>query len=563
MKKYLFIIAATCVALACSKENIQNDATPENEQSAKGNISFVVDVESISDSKATISASDNFAWEDSDRAAVYTSEGTKVVLTPSGISGGVATFTGDVPSGQNVAEGAIVVYPADFLTAANTVTFPAAYDDATETKGQGTVLAAKVASDRKLTFKYLAATLKATITDVPSIASSITVTSTQTLTGAHTIAFTGSTPTLSTSSTAKEITFSSPANGNNELIIPVPTTGVSQTFTYNVNYGSNVLFSKSTTKTLARNAYLSLKDVTINPSVYLIADFTDWTYSTSKLMEGSGTSRTATQLARENEYYRYLVDFGSAQVDMGPASNGSTSKNEVFTGATNASKIDSYGMYDFSFNYVTANNQVTASATPVNIYLTGTFQTPTDWQLNNDTPITMLNSDEGMLVKQLASGTEYKAYTNAFWKAAIPSADGSSKLYIGDTHYYVIISDAKDRTLENYYTKDSDYYSSVCLPGSFNSWNESASMTRLDANAPVWFYDVEADGSAFTFKFLVGGSWWNGWAPNYCGNSITHTTVDDGNGGLNNKITCGAGTYRIIAAQHNDGLHWFIFKKTR
>lgn len=548
------MIVVACVALACSKDNIQNDATPDNVQDAKGNISFVVDVESISDSKATISASDNFTWEDSDCAAVYTSEGSKVVLTPSGISGGVATFTGDVPSGETVVEGAIVVYPAAFLTAANTVTFPATY----ATNGQGTVLAAKVASGRKLTFKYLAATLKATITDVPSIATSITVTSTQTLTGEHTIDFSGSTPTLSTSSTAKEITFSSPANGNNELIIPVPKTGASQTFTYKVNYSSNVLFTKSTTKTLARNAYLSLKDVTINPSVYLIADFTDWTYSTSKLMEGSGTSRTATQLARENEYYRYLVDFGSVQVDMGPASNGSTSKNEVFTGAMNASKIDSYGMYDFSFDYVTANNQVTESATPVNIYLTGTFQTPTEWQLNNDTPITMLNNDEGILVKQLTGGTEYKAYTNAFWNAAIPSADGSSKLYIGDTHYYVIISDAKDRTLENYYTKDSGYFSSVFIPGSFNSWNTSASMTRLDANAPVWYYDVDLDGSAFTFKFYVNDEWWNGWAPNYCGNGITHTLDND-----NNKITCGVGTYRIIAAQHNDGLHWFIFKKTR
>ena len=86
MKKYLFIIAATCVALACSKENIQNDATPENEQtgvSVEGDmISFVVDVESTSDVKATISSNTNFTWESTDRAAVYTSDGLyKVELT--------------------------------------------------------------------------------------------------------------------------------------------------------------------------------------------------------------------------------------------------------------------------------------------------------------------------------------------------------------------------------------------------------------------------------------------------------------------------------------------------
>ena len=144
MKKYLFMIATVSIVLACAKENIQNDATPEKAQDAKGNISFVVDVESASDVKATISASDNFTWEASDRAAVFTSEGHKVVLTPSDISGGVATFTGEVTSGETVPEGAIVVYPADFLTAANTVTFPAEYTS----NGQGTVLAAKVASGR-------------------------------------------------------------------------------------------------------------------------------------------------------------------------------------------------------------------------------------------------------------------------------------------------------------------------------------------------------------------------------------------------------------------------------
>lgn len=567
MKKYLFLIAATCALLSCAKEGFQESTAPDyvlSDNGANGKIiSFSVEVEPSSETKATISSSTNFTWGASDRAAVYTSDGTtKVELTPSEIEGGKATFTGEVPSGKTVDEGAIVVYPASFLTGPSSITFPDSYDDAAETKGQGTVLAAKVASGKNLSFKYLAATLRASITDVPSIATSITVTSTQTLTGVHTIDFTGSTPSLSPSSTAKVITFSSPANGNNVLIIPVPKTGVEQEFTYNVNYSSGVLFTKSTSKTLARNTYLSMTPLTINPDVYLIADFTDWSYASSKLMGESGTTRSATLLARENEYYRYLVDYGSVKIDMGPTSNGSTSKDEVLTNVTNASKMDAYGMYDFSFDYVTANNKVTASASPITIFLTGTFQSPTSWQLNNDTPMSMLNNDEGVLVKQFTNGTEYKAYTNAFWRAAIPSSDESSKIIIGDTHYYLIISDAKDRTLENYYTKDSGFFSSVCIPGSFNDWDTTAEMKRLDENAPVWYYDVVSDGSDFTFKFFVTGSWWNGWAPDYCGNNITHTT----DGSVNNKISGTAGTYRIIAAQHyndnNDGLYWAIFKKT-
>lgn len=372
MKKYLFMIAATCVVLACAKENIQNDATPDNVQDAKGNISFVVDVESVSDVKATISSNTNFTWETSDRAAVYTSEGTKVELTPDNISGGVATFTGNVPSGETVAEGAIVVYPASFLTASNKVTFPAEYTS----NGQGTVLAAKVASGRKLTFKYLAATLKATITDVPSIATTIRVTSTETLTGEHTINFTGDTPALSTSSTAKTITFSSLAKGNTILVVPVPTVGT-QTFTYDVNYSSSVLFTKSTTKTFARNSYMSMASLTINPSVYLIGDMTTgWSTEERTSWRFSNSAPYTTTLQTiGNQYFRIGVVYPTdVYVEMGSVGSDLTTATGTLQLSTDkAVRLSTTkGKYTIQYDNTTAGYSISKVTDDFYPYIIGT-----------------------------------------------------------------------------------------------------------------------------------------------------------------------------------------------
>lgn len=385
MKKYLLMIVAASALLACAKEMAQNELTPVSgdiEGLAEGTpISFTVEVEAASETKATISSNTNFTWEETDRAAVYASDGTtKIELTPTDISGGTATFTGSVPSGKTVAEGAIVVYPASFLTGPSTVTFPDTYADEGATKGQGTVLAAKVASGRKLNFKYLAATMKAAITDVPSVATSITVESTAVLTGAHTIDFSGTTPSLSTSSTAKAITFSSPSNGNNVLVVPVPTTG-SQTFTYKVKYSSSDLFTKSTTQTMARNTYMSMADVAINPTVYLYSHMTGWEGTDAAPMTYTNGVASLKLSTIGNQYFRVKVAYpgGQAYV-MGPTT-------DIEDGSSNGSFVDitdveskkavristSAGVYTLSFNVTDNTYSISDSGETFHLYIRGEF----------------------------------------------------------------------------------------------------------------------------------------------------------------------------------------------
>lgn len=546
MKKYLLMIAAASVLFACAKENIQDDATPGNGQYAEGNISFVVDVESASDVKATISSSDNFAWEDSDRAAVYTSEGTKVVLTPSGISGGVATFTGDVPSGETVAEGAIVVYPAAFLTGPSTVTFPDSYT----TNGQGTVLAAKVASDRKLNFKYLAATMKATITDVPSIATSITVTSTAVLTGAYSIDFSGDTPAISTSSSAKTITFTSPSEGNNVLVVPIPTTGSAQTITYSVKYNESDLFIKSTNKTLNRNTYMSMAALTIEPSVYLVSDMTSWADGEKVEMSLTGTNASFTINAIGGKHWRPIVVYptgfwafyGFTGSDSSLTSGTFNDVTSIPDGKMSALVNASAGNYTLSFNYVTGVYSSSSTGT-IGDFVIG------DSSFGNRQNMNKLTSTLAYNVRQWGNGggTLYAYYNNDY------AASQGGYYYVSSENYYLWVYNFSTNTLTATWF---DYNSAkswgvVNLYGSFDSWKSIDSGGGLPftniTGTPAWFLDVDWDSeTTFRFNGLSITSMPYDDARGYLSSYIPTVTKIDNDGYGNTNFKVAAGKYTIV-----------------
>ena len=556
MKKYLFMIAATCVVLACSKENIQSDATPDNEQSGvsiEGNkISFVVDVESTSDVKATISSNTNFTWGSTDRAAVYTSDGSyKVELTPTEIDGCKAEFIGTVPSGKTVADGAIVVYPADFLTAANTVTFPAAYDDATETKGRGTVLAAKVASGRKLTFKYLAATLKATITDVPSIATSITVESTAVLTGAYDIIFSEGTPSLSSpSSTAQKITFNSPSAGNNILVVPVPATGSSQTITYSVKYNESNLFTKNTTKTLNRNTYMSMADLTIAPSVYLVSDMTSWTDGEKVPMILSGTDASFTINAVAGKHWRpivvyptgFWVFYGFTGSDSSETSGTFNDITAVDSGKMSALVNASAGNYTLNFNYVTGAYSSTSTGTIAGFQIG-------DASHGNLQNMTKLTSTLAYNVRQWGNdgGTLYAYYNNDY------AASQGGNYFVSSENYYLWVYNFSTNTLTATWF---DYNSAkswgvVNLYGSFDSWKSIGSGGGLPftniTGTPAWFLDVDWDSeTTFRFNGLSITSMPYDDASKYLSSYMPTVTKIDNDGYGNTNFQVAAGKYTII-----------------
>ncbi len=524
------MIAAVSIVLACAKENIQNGATPDNKQtgvSVDGDkISFVVDVESTSDVKATISSSDNFTWEESDRAAVYTSDGlNKVELTPTEIVGGKAIFTGSVPSGKTIAEGAIVVYPARFLSAYNKVTFPTTYTEETETKGQGTVLAAKVTSEKTLRFKYLAATIKATITDVPSIATAITVESTQVLTGDHIINFDGVTPSLTPSSEAKTVTFSSPAKGNNTLVIPVPKTGIAQTFTYSVKHSSDVLFTQETKKTLSRNTYISMRPLTINPTVYLKSSMTDWSTDlntkaswAAMRQEGLVYSISLNALGDATydnlkECYKVYVEYPTGVlVQMGPGTNDSVdTENDYSVSSTNANRIPTYGTYSFSYNNTTGKMSTNMISTRFPLYVTTSSWASGSRVFNSDHELTWLN--DHWAFKILETNGDFKLYYNDYGS----SEHGGSGNYIkssesklgtmGDHKCYLLLVNAYTKYYFLTYLGETGSESrAVKIKGPFASW-DGVAMTNI-AHKAFGYHFTSSQTDGCYFRFNVGGYEW-------------------------------------------------------
>ena len=556
MKKYLFIFAAVSVLFSCAKENPQNDLTAGNEQGGSEisgtPISFTVEVEKSDDVKATISSNTNFTWETSDRVAVYASDGKKYVLAPYGeISGGNATFRGEVPSGVTIPENAIVVYPASFLTEESTVTFPDSYD-LDEANGQGTVLAAKVAAGGKLNFKYLAATMKASITDVPSIATAITVSSNAVLTGAHSINFSGSTPTMSTSSSAKTITFSSPSAGNNVLVVPVPTTGSAQTITYSVKYNESNLFAKTTTKTLSRNTYMSMTALTIGPSVYLVSDMTSWADGEKVAMSLTGTNASFTINAIGGKHWRPIVVYptgfwvfygftGSDSNDTSGTFNDITSFPD---GRMSALVNASAGNYTLSFNYVTGAYSSASTGT-----ISG-FQIG-DNSHGNLQNMTKLSSTLAYNVRQWGNGGGGKLY--AYYNNDYAASQGGN-YYVGSENYYLWVYNFSTNTLvaswfDNNTAGSWDF---VKLKSSDDGWVEH-NMTRIGAS-PAWYINV--DWSSETQFGFVGQGKDKSWGPDWQGNANDPVTDNISSycpsvTKVDSNYKVGKGKYTIIFYENN------------
>lgn len=561
MKKFLFIIAAAAAVLACDKaitvEDPINEPVISNEQvvPAAQQIAFTATLEGAT--KATLSAADDFSWETTDRAAVYSNEGEIVVLTPSAISGATATFTGTLTSGTDfIPEGAIVVYPAERLTASGKVTFPATYDQFNETQA-GPTLAAKVAS-KTLAFKYLAGTIKFTINNVPKIVTSTVINvrsaaddADVVCTGTYDIDFSGDTPALTNAaSTGSTVTIGNGSYGNGTITLPLPTNGA-QMVKLAVKYVDDVLFAKSvtlsSTHAVTRNFFAAMPALTINPTVYLISDFTHWTYSEpAEVLSGSGRLRTSTLTASTtNKYYRYLVDYGTVQVDMGPDADGSTSLDEDYTPNTNAAKLSDYGVYTFSFDFVSGANNVSALVTVPQIYLTGSFQTPSAWVLDEGTPLEMVNETEGYKVMHMDAASTVKAYTNCFWSTAFPG----SNVYLGDENYYLFAANGEAGTLTAVYLNNAPTATAVTLNGTINSWAGEA-MTQV-AGTPAWYIDVDWSGETYVdFKFVVDGTWKDATDPAF---SSVATTIESGN------IRVPGGEYRIFVGDDTAWAGWALF----
>ena len=367
MKKTWILLAISIAALASCAKMQNPDPVGDEETVATKTVTFAATVEQ-DDSKATISSSSNFTWQSSDRVAVVTAKGNKVTLRPTDIDGGSATFTATIDADDSIADGAVVVFPASFMNASGQIVLPDSYEEISEAVGP--YLAAEVQANRSsLAFKYFAGAMRIHITDLPAYTTSIVVNTRNKednadviSTGTFSIAFSDGVPSLSGVSTGNTITLNNEyAKGSQTLVLPIPTAG-EQKLTFSFKKDSDVLRQISTTKTFARNTFLSMADLTLVSGVYLMSDWTNWNEDETGAMEaGSGFNYTASHTydpATEGEaHFRYYVKFGDHYVPFGPNSNTNVvSSGNIYNWGINNSNYASLtqaGEYSFTYNSTT------------------------------------------------------------------------------------------------------------------------------------------------------------------------------------------------------------------
>lgn len=516
MKKFFGILIFTAVVLSCSKENVESQDQPEITSNGR-QVCFTVTVEGVDDTRATISSSTNFTWESTDRAAVFSHSGEKVELVPSSISGGSATFTGTLTSDSDyIDEGALVVYPAARLTgtgAAPTVTFPAEYSSASET--QGPVLAAKVVSGGPLAFKYLAGTLKITITDVPSVATKFYVNTRNAdnsgdvvCTGIFSVDFSGDTPSLTSgASTGQNITITNTASGSTSLYIPLPTAGEQKVYldvkTTKISESEN-LFSKgvslTSTKAVARNSFISMPALTINPSVYMISDMTSWEHGSKVEMTKVGNTASITMNAIANRHWRpivvyptgYWVFYGFTGSDNEAASGTFNNVTSTSEGSRKSAIVYSTaGNYTLSFNYVTGAYSAASNGT------TSAFYTGTNTYTSTQ-EMKKLSNTLAFDVRQWGAESTLYAYYNG------RSASRGGEYYVASQNYYLwVYNFSTNRLTATWFdTNTGKTYGDVNLEGSFNSWG-STGLTNI-SGTPAWYINVDWDEKTY-FRFKGQG----------------------------------------------------------
>lgn len=542
MKKLFICLSALAItAVGCNKADIETTKT-ETPDVQKGNVVYLsANLPAFVDTKASVDADGTFAWEDKDVISVLCKEdgGSSFHYIDFKYDASTDKFACDLSNAyyldkdKNPVYGSFTVataaevasqsIPFAYYPAQMVVTTNVNYDKI----GKLFKMEGSLANDGSINFVHKSSLLKLDYANVPSIANYVKVRN---------------------GSSENVIVRLNGATGSVNTMVPVTPTGSSQTISIELCMeNGTVLLTKNKTANVAAGTLYKAPAITINPDVYLISDLTSWTYGEALKMAGTGATRTATLVGNLNKYYRYLVDFGTVQVNMGPATNESESLNETFvidSDANKASKLTAYGAYDFSFDFVTAKNIVSASATSPQIYLTGSFQTPTAWALNNDTPMTMVNDREGYLVMNVAAGSTFKAYTNPYWKSAFPA----DNVVLSAANYYLLVADAAAGTLQGVYANATESTAtSMTLKGSFDGWSGGLAMTQIEST-PFWYIDVNWDINV-EFKFVKPGDSGDVWMAYGDGSYATYSSSQGWNNG---NISVSGGKYRIIASE-NDG----------
>ena len=608
MKKVFMIISLGIVAISCAKENNVSEEPQQGIEKKGREVSFIVSVEGRSDTRSTISASDNFTWESTDRAAVYTNQNDTIHLKPTQITGDGATFVGTLKDDSDfIPEGAVVVYPAARLKGSKdtpAVEFPSQYDNPSKT--QGPTLAAVVTSDKTLLFYYLAGTVKVSISDLPSIATSVKVntvdpdnqTNPVICTGTYPLVVVENTPSLDSdnaSNTGNQITINSPSSDH--MYIPLPTEG-SQRLYLDVMYNSTSIHYEQLTFTtvgegdnvikknggnVTRNMFASMPAISINPDVYLVSDFGGSEAST-KLTSKTGTTYSSNSYNLLNpgvngKTFRFNVVYTKQDPDITvqygySSTTDGSSGGTLSVGQTNKARLYKGGRYSVAFNYVDGTYTTTKSA---GMYVIGTDNY---WAFDN-------NNDNGQAMTSLAGGiyvwqgepgnTGIKFYEAGLtsWTSGTYGSNGegdgktdisvtsdaaTTLLFrnIGSEYWAANWSEnsASTRTRKAYkiITGNSDC-SSVKLLGVGGDWSTGITLTQLYGKH-IWGKEGVSVASNSQVKFLIGSTYAGSYGSSDGSVDLSTFNMYGLQGGANGKnFSLPAGTYDI----YFDDEDWYCY----
>lgn len=390
MKKSFYILASALVLFACQKQEvINNEEVTPNPTEEENIFSLCV---SMPETRTNIAGADDVQFEKDETLAII-ADGDNIVTLTAQSTGRAVTFQGNIGA-NTISDGATIVYPASFLNASKKVVYPASGGPSHVVPMAGTVVKTEgeaSATTANATLKHIGGIVKVAIADMPSIATAFTFSaknngSAVAITGTYDLSFNSDgEPELSNASSTGTLVSFSVTGGENEFYVPIPDQECDE-LTVNVMEGANTLFTKTSTRGEStfgeRASFLGLKEVSINPTVYLYSHMTGWEGTNDAPMTYSSGAASLKLSTIGGQYFRVKVAFPTGvEKIFGPSTADVTDKTSgTFSDITSAEskkavKIsDGAGVYTLSFD-ITDNSWSIKEATgeSFHLYIRGEF----------------------------------------------------------------------------------------------------------------------------------------------------------------------------------------------
>lgn len=408
MKSKLFLTGLAIVALTMA--GCQQDELVDS-PALKGNTSIKASMEGVT-TRSAVADNGTFSWVAGDQISVYTSKGTFKTFETTGEGSGNVTFTGNLESGETLAETGYAVYPAGSHTYSSstlTVNLPTTYDYTNAyTPNTNAIMVAEMNSDN-LEFKHVGGVLRFTISNLPKDAAQFVFTANTPITGKFTVttdetdAYIATPATDDAASYGKTVTIKFPAvtadpssEESMTFYVPLPT-GTYNGFTVSIQKADNTELGKLTATAIN---VLNRADL----GQFKVFDCaTDMKIAAS--ME-EVTSAFSNPTTADNEAPEVSVTIPST---VSNSSEATITLDEKFTAATNITPSKAIIAYEAAPTSVTINEETTSSATPgeskgeVRVVIPATAETSSKPNITINTP----NLTAGLYADDSSVGTHY------------------------------------------------------------------------------------------------------------------------------------------------------------